>query len=157
METVATACAGCGLVIEGGTDGCQALFDDEAAREYQDVRFARHRRMVVDTYCLQHPDRYCASAISLAAHLTGMCIAVEHAIDQVRLNDDVVQRWLSRRPVLTKPVLPLMRGTLTIADLRAATEPEAHAAVAHRWATDTWAAYADLHGVAREWLALATG
>lgn len=145
-------CAGCGLAIEGGTEGCQALFDDESTREYGDIRFASRRRMVVDAYCLQHPERYCASAISLAAHLTGLCIAMEHRSREEALNA-AIQRWLSRRPELDRPPIPKERGPLTIADVRRAEDLNDHRAVVDRWARGTWEAYADLHGVARAWVA----
>ena len=151
-----TACSGCGLIIEGGVDGCQALFDEESVRQYADVRFAARRRMVVDTYCLQHPERYCASAISLAAHLTGLCIAMEHRRREEELHG-AIQRWLNRRPELTKPPLPMSRGPLTIAAVRAATDPIDHRAVVDGWARGTWDAYAALHPVARAWVARVTG
>ena len=144
-------CDGCGLAVVGGTDGCQALFDDESVREYGDSRFASRRRMIVDVYCLQHPERYCASAISLAAHLTGLCVAIEHRPREEALND-AIQRWLSRRPVLAKPPVPATRGSMTIAEVRAATDPVAHRAAVEGWARQTWAAYAALQPLAREWV-----
>ena len=151
-----TACSGCGLVVPGGVEGCQALFDDESARQYADVRFAARRRMVVDTYCLQHAERYCASATSLAAHLTGLCIAMEHRGREEELNA-AIQRWLSRRPELTKPPLPKERGPLTIAAVRAATDLNDHKAAVDGWARGTWDAYAALHPVARAWVARVAG
>ena len=63
-------CSGCGLVVPGGTAGCQAIMDEVLARDFSDVLYFRVHRMMVDTYSLQHPERYCASAKSLAAHLT---------------------------------------------------------------------------------------
>jgi Family of unknown function (DUF5946) len=146
-----TPCSGCGLIVEGGVDGCQAIFDDESARQYGDTRFAGRRRMIVDTYCLQHPERYCASAISLAAHLTGLCVAIEERPREEALNA-AIQRWLSRRPVLGKPSIPATRGTITIADVRATEDPVDHRAVVDRWARQTWESYADLQPLAREWV-----
>jgi hypothetical protein len=151
-----TACSGCGLIVEGGVEGCQAIFDDESAREYADIRFAARRRMIVDTYCLQHPERYCASARSLAAHLTGLCIAMEHRGREEQLNA-AMQRWLSRRPELEKPPLPETRGRLTIAAVRAATDVVDHRAAVDGWARGTWDAYAALHPIARAWVARVTG
>ena len=148
-------CAGCGLLTAGGVDGCQRLFDDESAREYGDPRFAARRRMIVDTYCLQHPDRYCVSAISLAARLTGLAIAIERRDQEGRLNASV-QRWLSRRPRLDKPSLPASRGSMAIADLRATIDVADHDEVAERWAKDVWAAYSGLHPIARDWVRAVT-
>ena len=155
QPTNGTACSGCGLVVEGGVEGCQAIFDDESAREYADVRFAARRRMVVDTYCLKHAERYCASATSLAAHLTGLCIAMEHRGREEELNA-AIQRWLSRRPELDKPPLPATRGPLTIAAVRAATDLVDHRAAVDGWARGTWDAYAALHPMARAWVARVT-
>ena len=151
-----TPCSGCGLVVEGGVEGCQALFDDESAREYADIRFAARRRMIVDTYCLQHPERYCASAKSLAAHLTGLCIAIEHRGREDELNA-AIQRWLERRPELEKPPLPKARGPLTIAAVRSATDLVDHRAAVDGWARGTWDAYAALHPIARTWVARVVG
>jgi len=146
-----TPCDGCGLPVIDGTEGCQRLFDDETVREYADPLFAPRRRMIVDIYCLQHPDRYCVSAISLAAHLTGLAVATEHPGREARLNA-AIQRWLSGRPRLDKPSSPARRGTMTIADLRATTDVADHGLVAERWAQDVWTAYAELQPVARAWV-----
>jgi hypothetical protein len=151
-----TPCTACGLRVVGGTVGCQRLFDDESVREYADVRYARRRRMIVDAYCLQHPDRYCVSAISLAAHLSGLCVAVEHPGREQPLND-AVQRWLSGRPRLEKPPLPDRRGSMRIADVRRTTEPADHEAVTERWAFGVWTEYQDLQPTARTWVDAADG
>jgi hypothetical protein len=66
------------LVVRGGTAACQAIFDELLARDFSDIAYFQVHRMMVDTYCLQHPDRYCVSAKSLAAHLTGLCRLIEH-------------------------------------------------------------------------------
>lgn len=150
-----TPCDGCGLPVIDGTAGCQRLFDDEAVRAYDDPRFAPRRRMIVDIYSLQHPDRYCVSAISLAAHLTGLAVAIEQPGQEARLNA-AIQRWLSSRPRLDKPSLPARRGTTTIADLRATTDIADHGLVAGRWARDVWTAYAELQPVARDLVRQAT-
>jgi hypothetical protein len=155
MDKEMVHCAGCGLLTAGGVDGCQRLFDDESAREYGDPRFAVRRRMIVDTYCLQHPDRYCVSAISLAAHMTGLAIAVERRDQEHRFNA-AVQRWLSGRPRLDKPSLPANRGSMTIANLRKTIGVANHDEVAERWAADVWTAYAELHQTARDWVRAAT-
>ena len=66
------ACGGCGLEIVGGEAACQALFDAFRVRETAELAPSyASTRLTVDVYCLQHPDRYCVSAKSLAAHLTG--------------------------------------------------------------------------------------
>lgn len=92
--TLSEACASCGLVVAGGTEGCQRLFETIGLREYEDMRLARYHRIVVDVYALQHPGRYGRSAKSFAAHLTGLCAWLENETNSRSVNA-LVQRWLS--------------------------------------------------------------
>jgi len=143
-------CSGCGLVVSGGTTGCQALLHGRLALESRDFRYARLHRVVVDCYCLQHPDQYCVSAKSLLAHICGLCIAREHAGDQRAYRS--LQRSLNGNPALQKPSLPERRGDSTIADVFAAPDAGAYSDMVDAWAGSIWQAYAPLHGVARAWL-----
>jgi hypothetical protein len=153
---VSESCHGCGLEIEGGTAGCQATFDQFRARENAELAASyASTRLTVDTYCLQHPDRYCASAKSLAAHLTGACWALERGGHDSGLR--LLQRWLNGRVELQKPAIPAFRGELTIGALAGVKEAAAYLAVRDRWARSTWAAYASLHELARGWIDQATG
>jgi hypothetical protein len=145
------ACDGCGLLVAGGTAGCQSVFEELGARDYLDVRFGRHHRVVVDVYSLQHPDRYCASAKSLMAHLTGLCAWIDHPGHPALLR--ALQQALNGAVVLRKPDLPSDRGFLTIAGVRDAREPGAYEQAVDRWARSTWAAYAPLHALARAFVA----
>lgn len=117
-----TPCSGCGLSVPGGIAGCRGIFDEYIALEWGNPISYRYHRMFVDTYCLQHPDQFCASAKSFAAHLTGLCAAFEHKSHPSVLN--AVNRWLSRNPPLTKPELPAFRGALTIAEVRVVVRAE---------------------------------
>lgn len=146
------ACTGCGLVIAGGAAGCQALFDEFRAREMAELAPSyESTRLTVDVYCLQHPDRYCVSAKSLAAHLTGVGWALERGGGEWGLR--TLQRWLDRGARLEKPALPDRRGGLTIADV----SPDDYAKTRDRWARTTWAAYSGLHEIARRWIDEAVG
>jgi hypothetical protein len=119
-------CAGCGLVVPDGTAGCQRIIDEIWAREFGGVSYFRVHRMTVDTYCLQHPERYCASAKSLAAHLTGLCWLLE--MEGLRaVGSEALRRWLNGAVRLEKPDVPSFRGRLTVASVRDAADPEAHA------------------------------
>lgn len=69
------------------------MFEEFGARSFADPPYWRVHRMMVDAYCLQHPERYCVSAKSLAAHLTGLCCAFEHG-GHPSVNA-AVQRWLN--------------------------------------------------------------
>jgi uncharacterized protein DUF5946 len=144
------SCEGCGLVVEGGTAACQSLFDELRGRQLTTSTY-QIQRLTVDTYCMQHPDRYCVSAKSLAAHLTGLCWALEYSGHPSGLK--ALQRWLDGpgRGV-EKPVLPAFRGDLTVADVSGALNPEDYAAAIQNWARSTWNAYSALHLVARRWV-----
>ncbi len=146
-------CTGCGLTVPGGTEGCRERFEALHARAYDwGVPYALHR-LAVDTYTLQHPDRYCVSAKSLAAHLTGLCWALEHGGHPAGLR--ALQRWLNGTPALTKPPLPATHGALTVAEVCSASDADAYAHAVERWARATWQAYAALHPLARRWVAAA--
>jgi hypothetical protein len=111
-------------------------------------------RLTVDVYCLQHPERYCVSAKSLAAHLTGVCWALEHGGDESGLRE--LQRWLNAPGMLAKPPLPAARGKLTIADLARVADPDGYSSALDAWARSTWAAYSPLHAIAEDWIRQAT-
>jgi hypothetical protein len=113
------------------------------------VRIARFHWIVVDAYALQHPDAYCRSAKSLAAHLTGLCAGLEHPDNPLLRR--ALQRWLNGASPVAKPELPAFRGSRTIADL-SAVDVAHYAAVVDAWTTDVWAAYAPLQGLARGWI-----
>ena len=124
------------------------MFGEFRAREISELAPSyASTRLTVDVYCLQHPDRYCVSAKSLAAHLTGAGWAVERGGGEWGLR--ALQRWLDTNPALHKPALPDRRGELTIADLAGAAD---YLAAQGQWARSTWAAYRDLHEVARTWI-----
>src|SRR5207248_4161785 len=97
-------------------------------------------RLIVDAYSLQHPERYCLSARSYAAHLTGLLAAMEHGSKPEVLR--ALQRWLSGRQVLEKPPLPEARGDVTIASVLATADRPAMERAALVWAESAWAAYA---------------
>jgi hypothetical protein len=103
--TAVEACASCGLAVAGGTEGCQRLFESIGLREYEDMRFARYHRIVVDVYAMQHPDQYGRSAKSFAAHITGLCAWIEHEAEAQSVNA-AVQRWLSGPSPIARPELP---------------------------------------------------
>lgn len=148
------ACTSCGLAVAGGTEGCQRLFESIGLREYEDMRFARHHRVVVDVYAMQHPDRYGRSAKSFAAHLTGLCAWLENEPGAHEINA-AVQRWLSGPSPIEKPSPPPSYGAVTVRELVDADDPVRYAEVLRRWARATWDAYAPLHGTARSWIATA--
>jgi Family of unknown function (DUF5946) len=143
-------CPECGAAVDG-SDACQTLFDALGLRAFDDPRYAAMRRLAVDSYACQH-DRYVLSGRSLAAHLTGLAVAIEHGGDQ-QVNDRV-QRWLSNTRTLEKPTVPEIRGRVTIADV-VDVAPEDYAAAVHRWAESVWDAWREHQDLARRWIAAA--
>ncbi len=146
------ACPSCGVALAGGAEGCQRLFESIGLREYEDMRFARYHRIVVDVYAMQHPDRYGRSSKSFAAHLTGLCAWLENEAGAQAVNASV-QRWLSGPSPIVKPTLPPSYGAITIRELVDLEDPVRYGEALRRWARSTWDAYAPLHVTAGEWIA----
>lgn len=143
-------CTGCGFVTSTGTDGCQEVFNQIGAKAHSDAAIGRVHRLIVDTYCLQHPP-YVESAKSLAAHLLGVCAALEHENNPILVH--AIHRWLNGPARFDKPSIPESRGEVTIASIVEAPSdnPAMFARAVRQWARSTWAAYAPLHGIARQW------
>lgn len=139
------------MAIAGGTAGCQALFDEFRVREMAELAGSyAATRLTVDVYCLQHPERYCVSAKSLAAHLTGLCWALNHGISEGGLRE--LKRRLEARRDLVKPRIPADHGKLTVADIVGVAGPDEYTQALDRWARSTWDAYRDLQEIARAWI-----
>ena len=148
-------CEDCGASVAEGRAGCLKIFEEVIAREFSDYRYGRYHRLTVDAYALQHPDRYMRSGKSFAAHLTGMCAALEDE-DAAALNH-AVQKWLSTNPQIDKPAhLPERRGSLTITHVRDAADADEHVKRVREWARDAWGAWSEHHGLARRLINEAT-
>ncbi len=129
---------------------CKEIFDIIIAREFSDFRYAKFHRLTVDTYSLQHPDSYMISAKSFAAHLTGMCCAIEYDNDRNLLR--ILQQWLNGKKQLEKPKLLDNVGSMTISHVVSAGDGAEHAKLVKEWAENVWDAYALYHNLAREWI-----
>jgi hypothetical protein len=149
------SCEACGAPV-AGLDRCRSLFDELLAREFGDYRYARLHRLMVDTYSLQHPEQYMRSGKSFAAHLTGICAAME--TDQAAAINRSIQQWLNGPKPIDRPAEPPpgQRGELTIVHVYEATEAEDYLCRIQEWARSTWAAWSSHHAIAREWIARAT-
>lgn len=145
-----TACGSCGGLAAAGFADCRAMWDHLLAESFSNFAYARFHRPIVDAYSLQHPDEYCRSAKSYVAHLTGMCVAVEHG-GSPRLNA-AVQRWLSTNPRIEKPPVPDSRGVVTAGSVLALQQPAQIAEALGIWFAAVWNAYEPLHPVTHEWI-----
>jgi hypothetical protein len=148
-----SACSGCGIVIDGGTEGCETLFNELTGLHSTDVTYFAIHRLFVDTYCLQH-DPYIASFKSLAAHLAHLCWSLEHGGSRA-VPSEAIRAWVERNPDRDKPTLPARRGVVTIADVAAAAHAPAHRMAVDLWAKSVWDAYGALQPLAREWVSAA--
>ena len=157
-ERTGERCPECGAIVEGGAAGCEALFNELGARDFSDPRYGATHELLVDAYCLQHPDRYCRSAKSYYAHLTRLCCGIEHG--GKREIYAAIHRWMSGPAKIDRPETLAQHGSMTIAtiaDLRAVNSPEEHAELVRVWAENVWQAYAPQHEIARRWLGAALG
>src|SRR5690348_1339346 len=82
----------CGL-RRSGHDACADMRDRLFARDFEEPsRYWPYHRLAVDAYCLQH-SAYIASATSFAAHIGGLCIAVE--FDDSEQRHRAFLQWLN--------------------------------------------------------------
>lgn len=148
-------CEDCGALVPDGKAGCLKIFEEVIAKEFGDYRYARTHRLTVDAYSLQHPEPYMRSGKSFAAHLTGMCAALEY--DATLEINRAVQKWLNGPRVVDKPTrLPDHRGELTILHVRAEIDPEEHHKRVREWARSVWRAWREYHDLAKQWISEAT-
>lgn len=143
-------CPDCGATVSGGRAGCQALFEEASLRAYSDPLYAATYALALDAYCMQHPDEYCRSAKSYAAHLTRLCCGLEQNGDHKVY--EAIQRWLNGAAPVEKPEVPSYRGQLTVANLTRASDVAEYKEIVRAWAESTWEAYAAQHELARNWI-----
>lgn len=141
--------------MAGGRDGCQALYNELAMPGVGALALSARRDLAFDTYCMQHPDTYCRSAKSYAAHLTRLCCGLEYGGDQQVYR--AIQRWLNGTVPLQKPTVLSARGQMTVADLHGASRPQEMGRMALAWAENVWQAYTSQQALARNWIRSARG
>jgi hypothetical protein len=154
MENRSTidVCPECGAVVARGTEGCHQLFEDLMAREFSQPELFGVHRLTVDCYSLQHPGKYMVSRKSAAAHLTGICWALEGQDGPgVSL---ALSRWLNGSPELPRvsPPPPRQRGLLTVQYVHEAPDSRAHVLRVREWAKSVWEAWAKHRSQAQAWV-----
>jgi hypothetical protein len=143
------ACARCGAVVPGGTEGCFALFYQVVALEYSDPAYGAVNLLSVDAHALQHPEDH--GIKNNAFHLIRLCWLLERNGDP-RIGQG--PRWLQVQ-FDGNPQLPILepppnRGAVTIVDVYGAASPDDHAERVHRWARSVWEAWSAYHEWARQ-------
>lgn len=137
----------CGLSSE---EKCKKLFEGILLKEFSDFRYAQVHRLTVDAYSMQHPDIYMISPKSFAAHLTGMCCAMEYGNDAELLR--LLQKWLNGKKDLMRPKNLENFGLLTISHVAKAKNGAEHSELVWEWARDVWDAYRAYHDLAKNWI-----
>jgi len=145
-------CPLCSATLVGDIDGCRALFDALASKEFSDPNYFRMHRLSVDAYCLQHPEQYMVSSKSAAAHLAAMCWSMErglslHMPKPLKLWVDGPREYIR---VLPPPFRE--RGNITISDAFKATSPEDYEVIVWDWAKSAWNAWSNYWDLARSWV-----
>ena len=143
-------CPACGAAVTGGRDGCQALFDELTARAYADFAYASVRDLAFDTYCMQHLETYCRSAKSYAAHLMRLCCGIDYSGDP-RVYE-AIQHWLNGSVKIKKPQVLSHLGSMTVLDVRGASDATEHIRLVRAWAANVWEAYRSQHDLAHAWI-----
>jgi Family of unknown function (DUF5946) len=148
-STTEASCPSCGALL-GGHAACQAVFDELSAQAWTSPGRASVHNLVVDTYAMQHPEKYCISAKSYIAHLTALCCGLEHFGDQHLYW--AIPRWLDGPTAIEKPRLITDRGSVTISDVRAPQVESEYPDLVRQWARCVWMAYSAQQPLARGWL-----
>ena len=143
-------CPACGAAVVGGREGCQATFDELTARAYADPTYASMRDLAFDTYCMQHLETYCQSAKSYAAHLMRLCCGLDYASDP-RVYE-AIQHGLNGPVKIKKPQVLSHLGSMTVLDVRGASDATEHIRLVRAWAANVWEAYRSQHDLAHEWI-----
>ena len=135
-------------MVVGGGAGCHALAQALNYQALQEPRIASVYTLALDTYSKQHVETYCISAKSYAAHLTRLCVGVEHDGDPALYA--ALQRWYHGG--LTKPEVLDNRGTTRLVDVQKLDDVEEKVAAIKEWARHVWDVYASQHELARAWI-----
>ncbi|HLH99326.1 MAG TPA: DUF5946 family protein [Acidimicrobiales bacterium] len=156
------ACFGCGAVvpdIDGPTHayipsapGCWQLFGEVLAAEFSDpARWPVHQ-LTVDTYAVQHPSTDRRGRQSVALHLMGLCLQLEHDLPARGIPPLRAAHLARHRDGGFPELVPHLVGyPHTVTDVVGAACPYTHRARVRRWAESTWEAWGPHHGQVREW------
>ncbi len=146
----AEICEYCGAIVIGGYAGCRSLFNEITAQSLSGATYFAVHRAAVDCYALQHPEYFCVSAKSYAAHLSGLCVAIEyHHSTEVNA---AIQKWLSGSIDLDKPTVLTKRGALTVTHIKDVIDPKERGGRVDDWCHSVWIAYNELHDIARSYV-----
>jgi len=156
-------CPGCRIVLDphngpthayvGASAACWELYRRLTSAPFAFERGSRLRRLVEDTYAVQHPGvPHRRSLQSVAVHLMGLCVLLERDGEQRRLVP-VLGRMPARKTMpLHWLAPPEPNGTMTVADVLEVGSEGAYGKRIEAWAGGVWAAWKPHHPTVRGWL-----
>jgi len=148
-------CIGCGAMFPASdgavhrymesSPGCWAAFGEVLAREYSDAAYALAHRLTVDSYAVQHPGRPSPQSIqSVSLHLVSLCLVLEHHVSMQHATE-VLQESGKDKSGFVWLDPPLMRGEVTIANVKTAENAKQHVELVWAWAKSAWTAWSGHH------------
>lgn len=132
--------------------GCWHAYGQVLAREYENPRLFVVHRLSVDSYAVQHPGGDSRQAIqSVGVHLARLCLFLERGLTPAAANAAMLRIGATKARMFKLP-RPASLGALTVADVLAAPDEEAHLERVRRWAECAWQAWASHHDTVRRWV-----
>jgi hypothetical protein len=128
------------------------LYGEVLAREYSDFAYARHHRLTVDAYAVHHPGQPSPQTIrSVAVHLASLYLVLERGW-RIDVITPIMKRMADHKSGYFWLEPPGDLGPVTVADIWAAEDADAHGKVAQAWADCAWAAWEAHHDQVRKWV-----
>jgi hypothetical protein len=154
-------CPGCGSSFPAhdgpvheymeSSPGCWRAYGEVLAREYGNPRLFAVHRLSVDSYAVQHPGGDSRQAIqSVGVHLVRLCLFLERGLSPEEANAAMLRAGKGKAEMFRLP-RPASLGAVTVADVLAAPDDEAHTTAVRRWARSAWESWAEHHQTVRAW------
>lgn len=134
------SCPYCGSSL-GENEKCNTLFEKVLAREYSNPEYGDVHLLTVDCYALQHPEIH--GPRSNAFHLLRLSFILHRGSSPAIGFQDKRLGTLVKRKYRDFPNLRASdsRGSITVADVIEATNPQDHGRRVRQWAQAVWDAY----------------
>lgn len=144
-----SACPYCGATLGKG-EKCDDLFGKLLSVEYGDPEYGAAHLLSVDCYVLQHSEAH--SHRSNAFHLLRLYLILYCGSSQAIGFQDMRLSRLVRQKYRDFPDLkaPDDRGSVNVADVLKATNPQEHRRRVEQWAQSVWRAYSAHHKWVKE-------
>jgi hypothetical protein len=160
MVDTASACPGCGVILEAtdwpvdrrvnASPACWHLYTQVVGYEMEHLaRLGRYHQLTVDAYGAQHPGTP-SPPISTAFALIGLSLALEHDWSGTAVR--AAQQFLAQRYSTWPTFRDRSNGpVLTVSGVVGVTTPDEHADRIQVWARTVWASWAPEHHRVGSW------